>query len=563
LFLSTTVVSLATTFTVTTTADSGPGSLRQAMLDANASLGGTIAFSIGSGLQTIRPLAELPQLGLGTIDGTTQPGYSETPLIEIDGSLLPAVTSCLTVGGAGPAVVKALIINRCSFRGINAYGPATITGNYVGTDSSGTLGRPNGAGIVVSGQSSTIGGYGPGDRNVVSGNGYGIIVQGSGSSVIGNFVGTDVSGTAALPNQDGISVQNTSDTTIAANLLSGNTQSGLQLYYANNTTVVANLIGPSALGFFFWSNQRAGIDAVASTVAQIGGSASGEGNVIAYNSDVGVGVESSAKRIRILGNLITLNGFGIDLDFLFNPGGPRVTANDQGDPDVGGNLLQNFPVLESVYRSGSGPAVKGRLNSSPNEPFRIEFYSNAACNASGHGEGRTDLGFADVVTDAGGDAHFDVLLATAVATNEVVTATATDQFGNTSEFSACEPVGLRFFTVTPCRVADTRDPNGPFGGPALAPYAGRTFTIAGSCGIPPTARSVSVNLTITQPAAPGYLTIYPSDVPPPLASSINFSAGQTRANNAILRLSPEGTTGVYNGSAGDVHFILDVSGFFE
>src|SRR4029079_6932087 len=66
-----------------------------------------------------------------------------------------------------------------------------------------------------------------------------------------------------------------------------------------------------------------------------------------------------------------------------------------------------------------------------------------------------------------------------------------------------------FFTVTPCRVADTRDPVGPYGGPALAAGVERAFVLASRCGIPLTAKAVSVNVTVTQPAAPGFVVLYP------------------------------------------------------
>ena len=127
------------------------------------------------------------------------------------------------------------------------------------------------------------------------------------------------------------------------------------------------------------------------------------------------------------------------------------------------------------------------------------------------------------------------------------------------------PGGARFYTLLPCRILDTRGlPNGPFAGPVLQPGATRTFAIpAAPCGVPADARSISANATITGPSQPGYLTIYPADGAQPLASTINFTNGQTRANNAILPLSGAGTINVLTGSAGPVHFILDVNGYFK
>jgi hypothetical protein len=125
------------------------------------------------------------------------------------------------------------------------------------------------------------------------------------------------------------------------------------------------------------------------------------------------------------------------------------------------------------------------------------------------------------------------------------------------------PPGRSLWTVAPCRVIDTRDSDGPWGGPALVGGSARTFAIANRCGIPADATVVSVNVTITNPSAAGHLTFYPTGVSPPLASTINFRAGQTRANNAILPLSPAGDLDVSCGGSGTVDLIFDVHGFFR
>lgn len=124
----------------------------------------------------------------------------------------------------------------------------------------------------------------------------------------------------------------------------------------------------------------------------------------------------------------------------------------------------------------------------------------------------------------------------------------------------------RYYTLAACRVIDTRNANGPLGGPALAGSgAQRLFTLSGSCGIPASAKSVSVNLTVTQEAASGSLTIYPGDGAPNATSSISFRTGTTRANNAIVSLASDGSgrIGVENDSAGTLHFVLDVNGYFQ
>jgi hypothetical protein len=124
--------------------------------------------------------------------------------------------------------------------------------------------------------------------------------------------------------------------------------------------------------------------------------------------------------------------------------------------------------------------------------------------------------------------------------------------------------GLSFYTISPCRLIDTRDPDGPLGGPALIAGTDRVFTIVDNCDVPPTAKAVSVNLAVTSPTAAGNLRLYPAGTPRPLVSTINYSAGQTRANNGIVPLSAAGEIAVYCAQAsGTTHFILDVNGYFE
>ncbi len=129
------------------------------------------------------------------------------------------------------------------------------------------------------------------------------------------------------------------------------------------------------------------------------------------------------------------------------------------------------------------------------------------------------------------------------------------------------PPPTEFYTVTPCRLVDTRNPESPTGGPALAAGSIRSFPVTGGvCGIPSTASAVSVNLTAVGAAAPGHLILYPGDaVNGPLVSNVNFTTGVTRANNAVVPLATDGTGAikVKNGSVGAVHFVLDVNGYFQ
>ncbi|HXO21505.1 MAG TPA: hypothetical protein VOA87_16445, partial [Thermoanaerobaculia bacterium] len=119
-----------------------------------------------------------------------------------------------------------------------------------------------------------------------------------------------------------------------------------------------------------------------------------------------------------------------------------------------------------------------------------------------------------------------------------------------------------FFTMPPCRLVDTRGPAGPLGAPALQPGARRTFVLTGTCGIPATAKTLSLNVTITHPTSAGDMRIFPGGQVLPPTSVINFSAGQTRANNAIATLG-SGSVTVRLDSLGTMDLIIDVSGYFQ
>ena len=128
------------------------------------------------------------------------------------------------------------------------------------------------------------------------------------------------------------------------------------------------------------------------------------------------------------------------------------------------------------------------------------------------------------------------------------------------------PPGTNLFTLVLCRLLDTRNPAGPYGGPSISSGQSRAVQAAGQCGIPTTAVALSVNVTVVNASAPGWLTIYPADQAVPATTAINFGTQQTRANNGIVLLSATGTTFRVRptlASAGSVHVIVDVNGYFE
>jgi hypothetical protein len=127
---------------------------------------------------------------------------------------------------------------------------------------------------------------------------------------------------------------------------------------------------------------------------------------------------------------------------------------------------------------------------------------------------------------------------------------------------ASSPVGSSFFTLTPCRVLDTRGAAGPFGGPALAAFGQRVVTLTGACGIPAGATAVALNVTVTQTLGAGSLRLFPGDSAPTSATTISFRQGATRANNAQVKLAADGSIGISN-AGGAVHVILDVFGYYR
>jgi hypothetical protein len=129
---------------------------------------------------------------------------------------------------------------------------------------------------------------------------------------------------------------------------------------------------------------------------------------------------------------------------------------------------------------------------------------------------------------------------------------------------AATSTGTSFYALTPCRLVDTRNPPDPFGGPAIAALSDRSFTAIGRCGISPLAKAVVLNVAVTLPTNGGDLRLYPAGAALPLVSAINYAAGQTRANNAVIPLNASGDFAVHSDQpAGTVHLILDVSGYFQ
>jgi hypothetical protein len=526
----------ANTYTVTSTADSGVGTLRQAILDANTNPGAdTIAFNIvGSGVHTIAVASALPTItGPTTVDGYTQPGSSantnptsmglNTVLqIEIDCSAVGA-TNCLKVA-ADDVTIKGLVMNRApqyEIDVLDTHQNFVLEGCFLGTDPSGTqipapfhgslrfnqnhtngrvggttpaarnlIGVDNGAGLllavgppgfidglvagnligtdvsgkhpiglggakginILGGTNTVIGGTSPDARNVINGGinvGSGTPSTGAtGNFIRGNYIGIDVTGTITFTCHNECIRLNDNANTVggsapgAGNRIGGSDSSGIFVQQSSSGSVIqGNFIGTDETGTVRIPNPTYGIRVYQATGGvTIGGINPGEGNVISNSGTAGVGVEISGLA-TIRGNSIFDNAsanptYGLGIDLLEGTV-PGVTFNDAGDADTGSNGLQNYPFITSVVYGASTTTVNGTLSSAPSTIYDVDFYGNPLCQRRPQDltEARTFLGTQPVTTDGSGNASFSVVLPVAVANGSLLTATATDPAGNTSELS--------------------------------------------------------------------------------------------------------------------------------
>jgi len=337
-----------------------------------------------------------------------------------------------------------------------------IRGNFIGTDVNGKIGIQNGGGgMTVGGTGNVVGGDAAGAGNLISGNtGTGLSFYVAFSPftftnippldnvVQGNFIGTDVTGTAALSNgRDGIFIpayrnQIGGSTPGAGNLISGNLGDGISVGPGSSGSdftplkVRGNLIGTKTDGATPLGNGGNGIGMVDATNTIIGSPSGADadlGNVIAFNLRNGIDIKVSKTPVsphKISANSIHDNGLlGIDL------GDDGVSLNDAGDADSGANGLQNYPVITDAFGFNGNLTIYGRLSSTASQDFTLEFFANQTADSSGFGEGKIFLGQAKVTTSASGDVNFNVTFA--LPSNvTAVSATAIDSNGNTSEFAA-------------------------------------------------------------------------------------------------------------------------------
>ncbi len=573
-------LSFATIFTVTTTADSGPGSLRQALTDAyTPAPSHTINFNIPTsdagynsttGVWTITPLSTLPYIINSNviIDGNTQTTNQGNtnpngPEIMLFGN--GTIDYGLFIFNASNCIISGLIISKFIY-GVEIAGNLArnnqVRGNYIGTNynASDTLGNNIGVEILGGPKHNVIGGTVAAYHNIVSGNNHiGIRIANADSNIIaGNYVGVDRTGAYSLRNYDGISVEGTSKYNIIGsysvagrNLVSGNVAYGIPVFGAgcNNNTIIGNYIGTDVTGTIAIPNTYGVLFDDGASFNLLGGRKAGAGNLISGNSGYGVFIynnstNSDTVRGNLIGtqangtqalpningvvidgiprynvvdsnvisgnlqqgivihatgtdyNVITRNYIGTDItgqtaipnqidgirigegpqhnliggsltngNIIANNGGngvtimtegdyfniisansihhnsllgidlypAGVTANDAGDGDTGPNFGMNYPVItQADYNSVSGNfLIAGTIDTPSTNTVNIDLYKSDN-NISGYGQGEKYL--TSITPDATG--NFNVVVVTGIWGGDKVTATATDAQGNTSEFSA-------------------------------------------------------------------------------------------------------------------------------
>ncbi len=245
------------------------------------------------------------------------------------------------------------------------------------------------------------------------------------------------------------------------------------------------------------------------------------------------------------------------------------------------------PSIPNVTSAASGVysvtvSVNGCVSSAATTPVTVLTPPSAAVSAPASVCARS-AGNTASVPDAGPGASYVWTISNGVITSRLgatigftagaagpvsLSVTVTDAQGCASTGSSVVAAGAcagSFYTLTPCRLIDTRSAPGPYGAPSLSSGQDRAFTLAGQCGIPADAVAVSVNVAVVQPTSgPGFLTIYPAGTARPVVSTINYRSGQTRANNAIVALGAGGDVTIHcaqGGGTADV--VIDVNGYFR
>ncbi len=440
----------------------------------------------GNWIGTNSVLADLGNDGVG-VSITSSDNTVVGTAIGAGGNTIAFNLAGVTVDNSSNAQVLGNVVSSNAAHGIKFgnFADGRVSGNHVGVDAGGTVPRGNGGfGIYLENNVTGV----EISSNVASDNGEGIRLRDAESTtIISNFVGTDATGTVAIPNaQGGVKLlvnshYNAIGGVGAGNVISGNQFQGLYLQQSNNNTIQGNFIGTNPSSSTTLGNTTYGIHFSDSSDNLIGGTNAGEGNVISSNLASGLylsnahrntiqgnwigtdpalattlgnslsGISIASSSWTIIGgtaagadNVIAFNQLGIFISSgLFNSVvansifsntalgfslGPLlgVTPNDVGDTDTGPNDLLNYPVLTSAVDNGTQTLVNGSVDIGiPGASIVIEFYANppGACDPSGHGEGQSFVDDLNLTTGPGGTVSFTGTLPTGLLGQEITATT--------------------------------------------------------------------------------------------------------------------------------------------
>jgi gliding motility-associated-like protein len=458
-------------FVVTNTNDSGEGSLRWAITNANGSSGKTVSFNIASASPwTITPVTALPTITATTfLDATTQPGWSSTNLVKIQGSasisngLSINANNCEVYGlhltgftassGAGilintgisggqiGAPSKGNLLNGNQYGVWSRASNITFYGNKFGTNATGSSAVANtDCGLYISaGGNNRIGGAGIGERNLISGNGnYGIRIINANSNIIkGNIIGLDATGLTALANgirglELGFNVSNSSNGNIVGgsvagegNIISGNSSVNIIVFNGSSNIIKGNSIGVDINGDIVSAGTIHGIELIPFSTNPvvdnnvIGGFGAGEGNIIAGHSQYGVYLDPKGYAANGTTNSNTIRGNKI---YCNGKGGIGFKDN------ANGSIL---PPSITNYTTGGGTSVISGSCASCSTGDLVDVYRDkSGCLP---GQGNEYLG---TISYTSGSWSLGSLTLSA---GNIVTAQVTNASGNTSEFATTAP----------------------------------------------------------------------------------------------------------------------------
>jgi len=504
ILLVATAASATTTFTVSNANDSGPGSLRDAITQANATPGDDfIRFEIGSGTVVLAPGSPYPAtVGKIAIDGSAQANGAATPAVVIDASNLFAPAFQLSASSS----LGHVTISGDHAAAIDAGDGVFIGQCLIGTNPVGSGAIANAIGIVVTGPGVRL------SSNTISGNAIGVQIQagGIGAQLYANHIGQSASGTTAVPNGVGIDVVGNGTSAgleigLAGlpNTISGNTGAAIRVASFNSVTILGNYIG--TIDFFGKPlGNGAGIELN-------GSNASITENTIANNSGTAIWIGGGTHN-KISQNSIARNGFGIDLGDTRN----GHTANDSLDADSGPNGLLNHPVIASAVQnfapSTTTVTITGSFSSAPNTAYSIELYADSTC-AGDYTTAESYLTTLSVSTDGSGNATFSHVNSF-LPVGSSVSAIAIDAQNNSSEISNCSVVTT----------------HGTFGFPQVVPTAQETdssltvtiIRTAGSAGV------ATIDYTTATPAPQtGFYNATPGADYGPVSGTLTFADGET------------------------------------